>query len=210
MALKKADLISILVDEYGYEKEDIKLFTNGKLQMTIKQEEEDAKAMEEDDSIIVEKESKIKDDDLIVVMNTQHGAWTHRSGLTNKSWKFKQFGQTAKFPFAELLALRNVNQMAFEKGYFIVLNKDVQEMFGLTELYKNILTPDNIEEIFKKDVADLEVFVANLPQGMKSTFVAKARELHEADKLWDTRIIKFIENTFKISLEDNAPLEDIV
>jgi hypothetical protein len=210
MAVKKADLIKILVEEYGYEKEDIKLFTNGKLQATINQEEEDAMAMEEDSTRIIAKESKIKDDDLIVVMNTQNGAWTHRSGISRKSWKFTEFGQTAKFPFAELLALRNVNMRAFEQGWFIVLNKDVQEQFGLTELYKNIITPDNIEEIFKKDVSDLEVFVDCLPSGMKTTFVAKARELHQSGKLWDTRIIKFVETKFGISLEDNAPLEDIV
>lgn len=209
MALKKADLIKILVDEYGYEKDDIKLFTNGKLQAIINQEEADAKALEEVDAY-VEKESNIKDDDLIVVMNTQNGAWTHRSGLSNKSWKFKSFGQTAKFPYAEILALRNVNPQAFEKGYFIVLNKEIVEQFGLTEMYKNIITPDNIEEIFKKDVEDLEVFVENLPDGMKTTFVAKARELREKDILFDTRKIKFIENRFGISLEDNAPLNDIV
>lgn len=208
--LKKADLIKILVEDYGYEKEDIKMLTNGKLQATIKQEEEDAKLLEEESTRFVAKESKIKDDDLIVVMNGLSGALTHRSGSTRRSWRFREFGQIDKFPYSELLALKNGSPKVFEQGWLIILNKDVQEQFGLTELYKNIITPDNIESIFKKDVADLEVFVDNLPHGMKSTFVAKAREMYEAKELYDMRVIEFIEKKFGFSLQDNAPLSDIV
>jgi hypothetical protein len=207
--LKKADLIKILVEEYGYEKEDIKMLTNGKLQAIIKQEEADAKALEEAPSVFVV-EQKIKDDEQIVVMNGLSGSLTHRSGRTGRSWRFKEFGQTDKLPYEELLALKNGSPKVFEQGWIIILDKRVQEQFGLTELYKNILTPENIEQVFKKDVEELKEFVSNLPEGMKSTFVSKARELYEAKKLYDMRIIEYVETEFGFSLKDNAPLTDIV
>lgn len=208
--LKKADLIKILVDEYGYEKDDIKLFTNGKLQALIKQEEADAKAMEASENALVATEEKIKDEDLIVVMNGGNGGFIHKSDRTNRRWKFTTFGQTDKMPYAELLAMRNTSPKVFEDCHLVVLNQTVQEQFGLVEKYKNIITPERIEEIFKKDVTELEAFVDALPQGMKVTFVSKARELYEDRKLYDIRVVEMIEKKFGFSLVDNAPLSDIV
>ncbi|MFS0905800.1 hypothetical protein AB3N02_22515 [Priestia aryabhattai] len=210
MALKKADLIKILVEEYGYEKEDIKLLTNGKLQAIIKQEEADAKQFEEDSTRIVAETTGIKDDDQIVVMNGLDGNLKHRSDRTGRKWVFREFGQTDKIPYAELQAIRNMNERCFREGWLIVLNKQVQEEFGLVELYKNIITPDNINEIFKKNAEELEAFIDALPEGMKVTFVAKARELYNSKQLDSRAVVELIESKFKFSLEDNAPLSDIV
>lgn len=209
--MKKSDLIKILVEEYGYEKEDIKLFTNAKLQSTIKQEETDAEefAKQEDETVIQVKE-KFKDTDEIVIMNGVNGALTHRSGRSGRSWKFLSFGQKDKMPYAELLALKNSSPKVFLEGYIIILNREVQEQFGLTELYKSIITPENLTQIFQKDVAELEAFVDGLPNGMKVTFVSKARELHASRELYDLRKIEMIEQKFGFSLQDNAPLSDIV
>lgn len=211
MALKKADLIKILVEEYGYEKEDIKLLTNGKLQSIIKQEEADAEELaKQEDETIVQVKEKFKDTDEIAIMNGVNGALTHRSGRTGRSWKFMEFGQRDKMPYSELLALKNSSPKVFSEGYIIILNKDIQEQFGLSELYKTIITPDNLHDIFKKDVAELEAFVDALPNGMKVTFVSKARELYNSRQLYDIRVIEMIEKKFGFSLADNAPLSDIV
>ena len=209
MAMKKAELIELLVEEYGYEKEDIKLFTNAKLQSIMKQEEADAKELEASETMVVAKEEKIKDNDEIVVMNGSNGAFTH-SSRNGRVWKFKEFGQRDKMPYSELLAIKNVCPSVLEDAYLIVLNRDVQELLGLTTIYQNIILPEKVEEIFKKDVADLEAFVDGLPQGMKVTFVSKARELYNSRQLYDIRAIEMIEKKFGFSLQDNAPLGDIV
>lgn len=212
--MKKPDLINYLIEEFGYEREDLKFdsegkpYTNAKLKALIEQEQEDAKEAENNSSRYVAKESTVKDGDMIAVMNGLSGSLTHRSGLTGRSWRFREFGQMDKMPYAELLALKNGTPKVFDECWIVIMNKEVQEQFGLTEKYKNILTPENIGQIFKKDVEDLKVFVENLPQGMKSTFVAKARDLVESKQLWDTRIIDYIEEKFGFSLKDNAPLSD--
>lgn len=214
--MKKADYIKILMDDYGYEKEDLKFdaqgkpYTNAKLKAIIDQEEQDAKEMEEDSTRFVAKESKIDDNDAIVVMNGLGGALTHRSGTTGRSWRFREFGQTDKMPYGELLALRNGSPHVFEDCWLVVMNKDVQEQFGLTEKYKNILTPENVKHIFKKEIEDFKEFVQNLPKGMKSAFIAKAREMYASKELYDIRIVEFIETEFGFSLDDNAPKSDFV
>jgi hypothetical protein len=207
--LKKADLIKMLVEEYGYEKEDIKMLTNAKLQAIMKQEEADAKELQEQDNIVVTKEPNLKDDDQIIIMSGSNGAYTHR-GRNGLVWKFKQFGQQDKMTFGELKAIKNICPRVLEEAYIVVLNREVQQLLGLTEIYKNIIMPENVDEIFSKDVAELEVFVDALPQGMKVTFISKARELFASRKLYDVRVIEMIEKKFGFSLQDNAPLSDIV
>lgn len=212
--LTKKELIEVLINDYGYEKTDLKdsdgkPFTNAKLESIIKQEEKDAVELEAQESVEVAKQT-FKDSDLIMVMNGLNGSLTHRSRSTGRIWQFHEFGQIDKIPYSELLTIRNLNGKVFKEGWMIVLNKQIQEDFGLVDTYKNILTPENIEEVFSKSVEDMEEFVKSLPQGMKVTFIGKARELYNAKKIDSKRVIDFIESYFGISLEDNAPLSDII
>lgn len=213
--VKKDDLINILVEEYGYSESDLKdedgkVFTNAELRATIEREDLDEKESKQRENIIVEKRKPIGDNDLIVVMNGLGGSLTHRSQTTGRVWKFMEFGQTDKLPYSELLTIRNLNPKVFNDGWMIILNPQVQDEFGLTEMYKNILTPENIDEIFEKDDDDLRDIIRNLPKGMKSAFIVKARELYEAGKIDSRRKIDLIQEEFDISLDDNAPLSDIV
>lgn len=209
--LNKKELVKLLIDTYGYESNDIKMFTNAKLEGLAKQEELDAKEFEEqkDKTVFASKQS-FKDDDLILIMNGLNGGLTHNSSTTGRIWKFRTFGQIEKMPYAELLSIRNLNPKVFEQGWMLVMNKQIQEDFGLLEVYKNILTPDTIDSVFDKDVEELESFVKALPQGMKVTFIGKSRELFNSGKLDSKRKIEFIQSYFGISLEDNAPLSDVV
>jgi hypothetical protein len=213
--LTKKELQAILMDTYGYEKEDLKdadgkPYTNAKLESMMKQEEADAVELENEEQVYHAKASNFKDDDMIPVMNGLSGSLTHRSTTSGRLWKFKQFGQKDKMPYGELLSIRNLAPSVFEDGWLVVLNRQIQDDFGLTESYKNILTPENIGEVFSKDADEMKAFIESLPEGMKVTFVSKARELYNAKKLDSKRVIDFIENHFGVSLDDNAPLSDII
>jgi hypothetical protein len=215
MAVKKSDLIKILVEEYGYEKEDLKFdaegrpYTNAKLQGIIDAEIKDAEEAETNKHRVVAKKSTIKDDDKIVVMSGSMGTVVYRSELSGRLWKFTKFGQMDSMPYSELVAIQNRFSGYFADGWIVVLDTKVQEEFNLTHMYKNILTPQNIEEVFNKPAEELSVLVDNLPEGMKATFVNKAQELYEANKIDNYQVIRLIEDKFKFSLSDNAPISDI-
>lgn len=209
MALKK-DLIKKLVDEYGYLKEDIATLTNAKLQKLIDEEEKDAKELEvvKEDKGTTKKVKKFELDDEIAIMNGTVGALTHRSGYNGRSWKLEEFGNIDTMPYRELLAIQNSVSKMIKEGTIIILDEDVQEIFGLKELYKNILTPENINTVFEKPFDEMKEFIEKLPEAMKQTFVQKASQLFAQNKIHDLRIIRVIEEKFKISLQDNAPLDD--
>jgi hypothetical protein len=215
--LKKADLIKILVEEYGYEKEDLKFdsqgkpYTNAKLQMLINAEKEDAEELEMNAHRVVEKDGTgLKDDDKVRVMSGSMGTVIYRSDTSRRVWKFTSFGQIETIPYGELVTIRNRFPRYYQEGWFIVLDKKVQDEFGLTQMYQNILTPENIDKVFQTtDIHKLDEFITYLPEGMKNAFINKAMELYNSNQLYDMRIINLIQDKFKFSLEDNAPLEDI-
>lgn len=212
--MKKSDLINILVEEYGYEKEDLKFdsegkpYTNGKLMAIIEAEKRDAEAME-NNTFEVSYEQKIKDDEKIAVMSGSMGTVIYRSTISNRAWRFNEFGQIDKMPYSELVSIQNRSNGYLKDGAIVILDKRVQEEFGLTEMYKYILTPQNIDSVFEKDADELEEFVSKLPDGMKIAFCNKAQELFAENKINDRRIIRMIEDVFGFSLDDNAPISDI-
>ena len=208
--LNKKELIKVLVEQYGYEEADIKLLTNAKLEGMIKQEESDKEELERQETVFVSKDAGFKDDDMILVMNGCSGALTHRSPSTTRVWDFAEFGQTQKMPYSELLTIRNNNPKVFDRGWMVILNTKIQEDFGLTEMYKNILTPDNIDKVFDKNIDDLDEFIDKLPEGMKMSFLSRARELYIKGKIDSVAKVKLIQEKFNISFEDNAPLNDLV
>jgi hypothetical protein len=215
MAMKKSELIAILVDDYGYEKEDLKYdaqgnpLTNAKLQAMIDAEERDAQELEDTKYRVVAKKQTIKDDEKISVMSGSMGTVIYRSELTSRLYKFTKFGQMDKMPYSELVAIHNRFGGYFTDGWIVILDSRVQEEFGLLDMYKNILTPQNIDGIFKKSASELEVLIDNLPDGMKLSFINKAQELYEKDQIESHKVIKMIEEKFGFSLNDNAPINDL-
>lgn len=205
----KQELINLLVETYGYKEEDISTLTNAGLKGLIKKEEDEAQEFEA--SLTVEKvKQTFKDDDLIHVMSGFAGGLRYKSTRNGRVWIFSQFGQVDKLPYAELLNIKNNSPKVLSEGWIIVLNKQIQEDFGLVEIYKHIITPENIESIFSKSATEVEDFLQHLPKNMKTVFFNKARELYNNNVLDSRSLIELIEEHFDVSLKDNAPITETI
>lgn len=214
--LKKSDLINILVDEYGYEKEDIKLLTNAKLQALIDTEEKELadleKSKEQANKPVTRmvKKSSIADNEEIIVMNGLTGGLRYHSERTNSTWEFENFGQTDVIPFAELKVIKNRYPRYYKEAWLIVLDPEAQKELGLVDMYTHIITPENEDEVFAMNAEEMEKFIDVLPEGQKLSFVNMAQERVETGRLDSNKIIKMIEDKFNFSFDDNAPKNDIV
>lgn len=214
--MNKAELTNILVNEYGYTKDDLydenkKPYTNAALKAMVKKEEKEAELLEHEETATALVDSfEIKDDDMVAVMSGVTGELIHRSSRTGRMWKFTRFGQTDKMPFIELMSIYNNNPKCFEEGRLVVLNKQVADNFNLGETYQHIVTPQNLDGlILDKSPEDIKSTINSLPKSMKNTFFFRARELYKQDKLDSIKIARTIEECYGISLEDNAPISDI-
>lgn len=211
--MKKQELIEILVNEYGYEAEDLKFdadkkpYTNAKLQALIDAEVEDANTFAQSKPVL--KRKVYKDDDGIEVMCASLGKVVYHSPISRRKFKFTEFGQTQKIPYQEIINMIQFHPAYFTEGTLIIMDKTIQEDYGLTDMYQKVLTPKNIESVFEMNIDELEVLVKTMPESARKTFVSKAQELFEDDKLDSYKIIQLIEREFGFDLKTNTPISDV-
>lgn len=228
--MKKDEMIKLLKDKYGVADEELvdkngNFLTNKKLQEMIavkEQEEEEVKDYEVEEDYEEEDEiddffdvsasksaqKSFDDNDEITVMSGINGEYIHHSTDSGRAFRFKGFGQTAKIPYKELVAIRNLYPTVLEDGWLVILNKDLIKEFDLQDSYRNVLTPKNSRAIFSKSSEEIEDFVNSLPQAMKVTFVDLARKAYRKGTLDKVSTVNTIQELFNISLEDNAPIHD--
>ena len=225
----KAEIVDLLVEKYGYDVRDLKddkgnIFNKPVLEDIL--EKEEAKEVEEVQEVEeeVEKENDIfalnedafkpshvfDDNDLILCMSGVRGNMTFKSQLSGFTVKTTNFGQTVKIPYKDLVYVHNISPRAFHEGHIIVLNEHLQEEFNLGDVYKNVITPNNIQKVLKLDSEDLSKFISDMPSGMKPALYDEARKMYRDKRLDSVRTIEAIEKEFGISLEDNAPISEEV
>ena len=214
-------MIEYLVEEFGMEKSELKdsngnFFKNEILKAKIQQLEELENSEENSDEVerflespvkqTSHKKREFKDTDMIEVMSGINGQYTHHSSQTGRAFRFKGFGQVVKMPYAEIITLRNFHPNVLESGWIVILDNEVVEDFGLSEKYKNIITKENVNGIFKKSPEELESFIRSLPSGMRITLIDLAKKAYKKGELSNIHIINVIQKLFNISLEDNSPI----
>ena len=229
----KAEIVDLLVEKYGYDVRDLKddkgnIFNKPVLEEILEKEEakkvEEVQKVEEkveeepeeNNDIFALNEDAFKpshvfdDNDLILCMSGVRGNMTFKSQLSGFTVKTTKFGQTVKIPYKDLVYVHNISPNAFHKGYLIVLNEHLQEEFNLGDVYKSVITPNNIQKVLKLDSEDLSKFISDMPSGMKPALYDEARKMYRDGRLDSIRTVEAIEKEFGISLEDNAPISDEV
>lgn len=235
----KKEMIKLLISEYGYSEDELKdergnLLTNKELEKLIEEEEtskEDAKedtkeeAVEKDkveeevtededifgvDETVFEPRHNLKDDDLVLCMSGVNGTLNFVSPLSGFRATTSGFGQTMKIPYKDLVYVHNIATKAFTEGQIIILNRAVQEEFGLQEIYKSVITPKNIKTVLNFEADKLADFIQGMPKGMKATLYDEARKMYRSGEIDSVHTIKALEKEFGVSFDDNAPTDDKV
>ena len=211
-------MVDLLVNEYGYDVNDLKddkgnIFRNADLEALIDKEEKAIEEIEkkdkveleaevveeEDDDIFSLNENAFKpkhtfnDNDLILCMSGVRGDMRFVSNLSNFTVQTTKFGQTVKIPYKDLAYVHNIAPQAFHSGKVIVLNEHIQEEFGLEDVYRKVITPKNIRQVLELDADELSGFISDMPSGMKPALYDEARKLYRAGKLDSIRTLEVIE-----------------
>lgn len=231
----KKEMIELLVEEYGYSEDELKdkkgnYLTNSALEDIIEKEKDSdkeskkEKELEEDDTpkeseeedifgideTVFEPRHNLKDDDLVLCMSGVNGTLNFVSPLSGFRATTSGFGQTMKIPYKDLVYVHNIATKAFAEGQLIILNRAVQEEFGLKETYKSVITPKNIKTVLNFEADKLSEFIQGMPKSMKATLYDEARKMYRSGEIDSVHTIKVLEEEFGVSFDDNAPTEDKV
>lgn len=126
---------------------------------------------------------------LIYESRSQMGYRIDWDGYLSENW----------IEYKELVNMRN-SQRAFFEEPWVICEWDVLEDLKVTQYYKNLIDLENLEDIFKKPIDELEETLKIVPKGIKHLIVDKAYELRKSRELDSISVIEIIENTLNVDL----------
>jgi hypothetical protein len=112
---------------------------------------EEKVAMYESSSDEPKKEIVISQTDYIRVMSLlpyRLNLCTRERGQ-GKIYRFDTLFQIKRIIYSDLVDIMEANRQFLENGYFIILSEKVVRLHGLDDVYKNILTKEQIEKILE-------------------------------------------------------------
>ena len=132
-------------------------------------------------------------------------------GAVYESQRFKgypihwdSYGSVEYIELSELVSMRNTSRRFFEDNWIVLGDKEdytaeqLYDFLKVSNLYKNIYTPENINDIFKLEPNDIIKKVSNLSKGMKSTIATKAKEMIDAKELDSNKKIEALETALNV------------
>lgn len=133
-------------------------------------------------------------------------------GAVYESQKFKgypiswdSFGSIEYMELSELVSMRNTARRFFEDNWIILgdtedySSAELYDFLKVSQYYKNIYTPENIDNIFELDPNEIIKTISNLSKGMKSTIATRAKEKIDAKELDSNNKIKALEAALDVT-----------
>ncbi|WP_448163662.1 hypothetical protein [Bacillus mobilis] len=147
--LKKAELIEVLVQEHGYEKNDIQSRVNFELKDLITKEREFSKTEERQNNGM----SVIADDRIVLVSSGIDGKVSYESDISSKSFIWSAHGDLQTMEYKELAYIKRKYPRYLSDGWIIIMDQDVKEQLGQSE--NAYIEPHELERLFSLNTNEM-------------------------------------------------------
>jgi hypothetical protein len=211
--MAKKDIISeILSLTNAYSKEDLENLKTGELENILKISKEISDVQEEQTkktkSLDVLSESPISrksipsidKSQLVPVMNITNGSLVYQSRKTGMEIKFERYGDIEYLEIGELLTMRSSQRRFLDEPWVLILDEETVEYLGLDKLYRKLISPQNIDDIFNFPIQEFEKIIESSPRGYSQLIVSRAKVKIREGALDSVAKIKALEKRFKIEL----------
>jgi hypothetical protein len=215
--MAKKDVIEeILSLSSTFTKDQLESYKLGELEQILKMSKEiaeNAKKEAKDKSMISEmteknesvhriKKPNVDKSELVPVMNLTHGSLVYQSRKTGMEVKFEQYGDIEYLEVGELLTMRSSQRRFLDEPWILILDEEVVNYLGLDKLYKKLVNPDNIDEIFNfKQERFIEV-IQSAPRGYSQLIVSRAKAKMADGTLDSVAKIKALEERYNVELQN--------
>lgn len=145
------------------------------------------------------KQKQIKNTDMVTVMNTTNGRVIYQSKRTGQEWVFSEYGQSYEIEFSELVAMNNTYRSFLRDPWLLIVDDSAYvDKLGLTELYKTVFNPEQVEKFFTLPVDKMKELLSKAPIGMKELIASKAQEKITNGTFDSMSKIKFIQESLNV------------
>lgn len=151
-------------------------------------------------ALIVAKE--IDQNQIIVVHSGFHGRLVYCSPRTTEKFVWSEFGDEQEMELRELRNAKSSKKKYFENNWFMFDEEYewVISYLGLTQYYKNALSLDNFDALFKKTPGEIEKSIAKLSKGQKKSVGYRAKQLIADGEIDSNKAIAALEKSLGIEL----------
>ena len=138
-----------------------------------------------------------------VICNTVGGAIYTSKKIMGYQIEWDDIGSVEYMELGELASMRNTDRRFFEYNWIVLEDTEeytamqLYDFLKVSKYYKNVFTPENIDEIFAYPKDKIIKTIPTLSKGLKETIAARARQKLDEDTL-DKNIIDTLETALNI------------
>ena len=192
----------------AYTKEQREAKKLAKIESTVKKQ--DSKVEE-----VVVKKTSIKNLPLfttVLVRSNCFGQLIYRSKNNGFQIEWNDTNTPQYLTLEELLVMRNTYRKFFEKNWIVIdgfVDEEYSEQFTVEDIldflqvkqyYKNLLCPENIDDLFKMSADEIEKRIKASSSGSRDFIIIRANELIESRKLDSLTVINTLEKVLNCEL----------
>ena len=138
-----------------------------------------------------------------VICNTVGGAFYSSKKIMGYTVEWEELGSVEYMELGELSSMKNTDKRFFEDNWIVLDDTDeytateLYDFLKVSKYYKNILTPENIDEVFTYSKDKLVKTITTLSRGLKETVAVRAKQKLDENTL-DKNIIDILESSLGI------------
>jgi len=139
---------------------------------------------------------------VVLVRNGFQGTLVYVSSKTGETFVWDSFGDDLEMDLKELRVAKSSQKKFFENNWFLFDEEYswVIPYLGVSQFYKNAISVDGFDEIFKSSPADIKKIVSELNAGQLQSIKYKARKLVADGMIDSMKTITALEECLGIEL----------
>lgn len=192
--LTKTELIDILVEEFGYEKSDLKSLVNIELKEMIMKEQQFEKKVENENNGL----SVIDDDRICLIANATNSRVTYDSDISHKTYVFLNHGDLQNMKFEELADIKRKNPRFLDWLY--VIDQDIREQ--LEQSPNMYIEPRQLERLFSLNANEMLIEINKYNGAAYEVIAYTARQKCKNNQISDLEKIRALSNKFSWNMEE--------
>lgn len=143
---------------------------------------------------------EIDPNQIITVRNGFQGRLVYKSKRTGERWSWESFGAEQDMELSELKNARNSNKKYFINNWFMFDEDWVIDYLGMRQYYKNSLSIQDFDQLFKKPVGEIEDIISKLSEGQRKSVAYRAKQLIAEEEIDSNRVINTLEKCLGVEL----------
>ena len=160
--------------------------------------------LEESDEYSMEVIEELPIDTVIPVRSITFGSLIYKSRSNNATYIWNEIGAVEHMTVAAITEMNNYNIDFLRKPMVILLDEKAVKYFRLTEVYENVAKINNLKQLFKTDLDNIEQTIDSvLKVGMRDILISKVRTMYKKKVLTDINVIHLLEKKLQFDLSDS-------